>query len=77
MRWSTGVAQTGEQSPSIISSVHCISVCPCSNHCLFEALDTCTTPPISDAAPAMDVHKTPYNIPGKNQTTKLLVPGNK
>lgn len=40
-------------------SVRCDSVHPRSVHCLSEARDTCTIPPSSDAAAAIEVHRTP------------------
>lgn len=57
----------GPRDVSIIGSVHCISVCYCSVCCISEALDTCTIPPSSDAAAAIEVHRAPYNIPEKEQ----------
>lgn len=60
------------RSGSIICSVHYI-FCSFLSYYISEARNTCTTPPSSDAAAAIEVHRTPYNIPGKEKIVKFSV----
>lgn len=59
-----------------ICSAHYSSVRSYSINCVSEAKNTCTTPPSKDAAAAIEVHRTPYNIPGKDKAVRFSVLAN-